>query len=42
VVQSTWAKVTPIADTAATLFYDRLFALDPDTRAMFPDDLTVR
>ena len=34
-VQSTWAKVTPIADVAATLFYDRLFLLDPSLQPMF-------
>jgi hemoglobin-like flavoprotein len=27
--------VVPIADTAAGLFYDRLFAIDTSTRAMF-------
>ena len=26
-VQSTWAKVVPIRDTAATLFYGKLFEL---------------
>jgi hemoglobin-like flavoprotein len=34
-VKSTWAKVVPISDTAATLFYARLFELDPATRALF-------
>ncbi len=34
-IQSTWDKVVPIADTAATLFYDRLFELDPDLRRLF-------
>ena len=34
-VQSTWSKVVPIADTAATLFYDRLFEIDPTTRPLF-------
>jgi hemoglobin-like flavoprotein len=34
-VKSTWAMVVPIADTAATLFYDRLFTLDPSLRPMF-------
>ena len=31
-VQSSFAKVTPIADTAARLFYDRLFELVPEVR----------
>jgi hemoglobin-like flavoprotein len=34
-VQSTWAMVAPIADAAATLFYDRLFTIDPATRSLF-------
>jgi hemoglobin-like flavoprotein len=35
IVKTTWAAVLPIADTAAGLFYDRLFAIDPSTRSMF-------
>ena len=38
-VQASFKKVVPIADTAADLFYDRLFAIAPDVRAMFPDDM---
>lgn len=34
-VKSTWAMVVPIADTAAGLFYDRLFAIDTSTQGMF-------
>ena len=34
-VQTTWTMVVPIADTAAGLFYDRLFAIDASTPAMF-------
>jgi hemoglobin-like flavoprotein len=34
-VQDSWAQVEPIADVAATLFYDRLFVLDPALRPMF-------
>ena len=34
-VQNTWEKVLPIADSAATLFYGRLFELDPSTRPLF-------
>jgi len=34
-VQTTWKQVVPIADTAAGLFYDRLFELDPGLRPMF-------
>ena len=39
-VQTTFAKVAPISDKAAILFYDRLFELAPQVRAMFPTDLT--
>ena len=38
IVRETWALVMPIADTAATLFYDRLFEIDPTTRPLFQDD----
>ena len=34
-VKSTWAAVVPIADTAAGLFYGRLFETDPSTRPLF-------
>lgn len=39
-VQSSWRAVVPIADTAADLFYDRLFVLDPRLRPLFPEDLS--
>lgn len=35
VVKSSWAKVAPIADTAAGLFYARLFELDPSVAPLF-------
>lgn len=38
-VQTSFEKVAPIADTAASLFYGRLFEIDPSTRALFRDDL---
>jgi hemoglobin-like flavoprotein len=38
-VQEDWQKVVPIAQTAATLFYDRLFEVDPSLRSLFPPDL---
>jgi len=34
-VQVTWSKVVPIADQAASMFYDRLFQIDPSARALF-------
>lgn len=38
-VQQSFARVQPIAETAAELFYDRLFTLDPSLRAMFRGDM---
>jgi hemoglobin-like flavoprotein len=35
VLKTTWAKVAPISDVAASLFYDKLFALDPSLQGMF-------
>jgi len=34
-VQQSYAAVEPIAETAAALFYDRLFELDPSLRMLF-------
>ena len=34
-LQDSWRKVAPIADQAARLFYDRLFAIEPPLRALF-------
>lgn len=39
-VQRSFTRVLPIADTAADLFYDRLFTLDPSLRRLFAADLT--
>jgi hemoglobin-like flavoprotein len=39
-VQDSFAKVAPISDQAAIIFYDRLFEIAPQVRAMFPGDLT--
>ncbi len=36
-VQQSFAKVVPIADQAATLFYDRLFEIAPEVKPMFHD-----
>jgi hemoglobin-like flavoprotein len=38
-VQDSFAKVAPIAHEAADLFYDRLFAIAPGVRRLFPQDL---
>lgn len=34
-VQETWEKVVPIAETAAELFYGRLFEIDPELKPLF-------
>lgn len=39
-VQESFKQVVPIAEAAADLFYDRLFAIAPDVRPLFSDDLT--
>lgn len=39
VIQETWRLVVPIADTAADLFYRRLFELRPDYQSLFKGDL---
>ena len=39
-VKKTWVMVVPIADTAAELFYGRLFELEPSYKAMFKNDMT--
>jgi hemoglobin-like flavoprotein len=39
-VQDSFAKVAPISETAAVLFYNRLFEIAPQVKAMFPSDMT--
>src|SRR3982074_3145290 len=39
-VQESFAKVAPISETAAELFYGRLFEIAPQVKAMFPADMT--
>jgi hemoglobin-like flavoprotein len=38
-VRASFARVVPIQDAAADLFYDRLFAIAPKLRELFPADL---
>lgn len=38
-VQNTFNLVKPISETAAGLFYDRLFVLDPSLRSLFKSDI---
>ncbi|MEM7210571.1 MAG: globin family protein [Pseudomonadota bacterium] len=39
-VQESFKKVLPIADTAADIFYDRLFEVAPEVRPMFAADMS--
>jgi len=41
-VQESFAKVAPQADVAASMFYDRLFSVAPQVRALFPQDMEVQ
>ena len=38
-VQASWKQVLPVAETAAQMFYGRLFFLDPSLRPMFLGDM---
>ncbi len=38
-VQDTFAQVEPIAETAAELFYNRLFEIDPKLQSLFKGDM---
>lgn len=43
IIRSTWAKVLPIAEQAADLFYGRLFEIAPDVQPMFAEtDMTAQ
>ena len=39
IVQRTWRAVLPVGDTFAEMFYGRLFALDPQLRRLFRNDM---
>ena len=39
-VQQSFARVAPISETAAVLFYGHLFEIAPTVRSMFPADMT--
>ena len=41
-VRASFAKVLPIKDLAADLFYNRLFEIAPKLRDLFPKDLRTR
>jgi hemoglobin-like flavoprotein len=38
-VQDSFAKVAPISEQAAVIFYDRLFEVAPAVKAMFPTEM---
>lgn len=38
-VQESFAKVAPISEQAAVIFYDRLFEVAPSVKAMFPAEM---
>ena len=38
-VQRSWRAVAPVGDTAAELFYGKLFSLDPTVQGLFRNDL---
>jgi nitric oxide dioxygenase len=38
-IRAGFARIAPIADTVADLFYDHLFAVSPKLRDLFPADL---
>ena len=38
-VQTSWGKVVPISDTAAELFFGKLFELDPALKPLFKGDM---
>jgi nitric oxide dioxygenase len=38
-VQDSFAKVIPISEQAAVLFYDRLFEIAPQVKVLFPNDM---
>lgn len=41
-VRHSFAKVAPIADQAAAIFYARLFELDPSLRGLFHGDMAAQ
>jgi hemoglobin-like flavoprotein len=39
-VQESFAKVAPISEQAAVMFYDRLFEIAPQVKSLFPSDMS--
>jgi len=38
-IKTSWAKVVPISEVAADIFYRKLFELDPDLKPLFKGDM---
>lgn len=38
-VKTSWARVMPVSDQVASLFYGKLFELDPSLESLFPDNM---
>ena len=38
-VRATFAKIAPISDLAAAMFYEKLFAIDPALRPLFKNEM---
>lgn len=41
-IQHSWAKVVPIQETAAELFYGRLFEIAPEVKPYFKSDMKIQ
>lgn len=41
-VKESWAKVVPISETAAELFYGKLFELNPQLKSLFKGDMKAQ
>lgn len=41
-VQRSWRQVLPIADTAAEMFYTKLFSTDPSLKLLFKGDMKTQ
>ena len=38
-IKTSWAKVTPISEVAADIFYNKLFELDPELKSLFKGNM---
>ena len=42
IIKNSWSHLIRQSDEAGSLFYDRLFELDPELKAMFPSDIEAQ